>query len=293
MKKTFWKWTVLTLLVAYAVGMAFWAHGEASRNVCRTIDVRVKGREVADSMTVSGIRSELAKYPEKILGIQSERVNTVKIKNYLSRLDAFEDVDCLMAADGSLQVIVTPMVPEFRVLDPRGDSYYVNKDGKKMKSNPEFFADVPVVVGQFMPNFPFKKILPVVRYVNTDPELSALVTGVKVNDLSNILLLPRIQGHVINIGDGDRLAEKRAAILTAYRKVLPARGWDTYDTISVKFRNQIVATRRDKTPLRLPSSYLDDEDLEEATLPEIESRDTTRNAPREAANTAARSAGQP
>lgn len=65
MKKTFWKWTVLTLLVAYAVGMAFWAHGEASRNVCRTIDVRVKGREVADSMTVSGIRSELAKYPEK------------------------------------------------------------------------------------------------------------------------------------------------------------------------------------------------------------------------------------
>ncbi len=280
MNKTLWKWTILIVLVAYAVGMAVWAHAEASRNVCRAIEVKVKGGMIADSVTTAGIRTELMKYPDKILGVQSERVNTAKIRDYLSHLDAFEEVDCMMAADGSLQIIVTPMIPEFRVLDPRGDSYYVNKDGKKINSNAEFFADVPVVVGQFKPGFPFKKILPVVRYVNGDPELSALVTGIKVNDLNNILLLPRIQGHVINLGDPSRLAEKRAAILTAYRTVLPARGWNTYDTISVKFRNQIVATRRDKTPLRLPSSYLDDEDLEEATLPEVARPDSAAVAPK-------------
>ncbi len=269
MKKTALKWCVLVVLIAYAVGMAFWAHGEAARNVCRSIEVHVKGGGDADSVTVSGIREELSRYPEKIVGVQSERINTVNIKKYLSRLDAFEEVDCMMAADGSLQVIVTPMVPEIRVFDPRGNSYYVNKDGKKIKANAEFFTDVPVVIGMFGDNFAFRKLLPVVRYVNSDPELSALVTGIKVNDINNILLIPRIQGHVINFGDTTRLDEKRKAILTAYRRILPVKGWETYDTISVKFRNQIVATRRDKTPLRTPSEYLDDEDLEEATLPEI------------------------
>lgn len=279
MNKSLTKWIVLLLLMAYVVGMAFWARGEAAKNICRAIEVRIKGSESVDSVTSVGIRQELAKYPEKIIGVQSERINTAKVRNYLSRLDAFEDVDCIMTADGSLQVIVTPMVPEYRVLDPRGYSYYVNKDGKKIRANAEFFADVPIVIGQFTDRFPFRKILPVVRYVNTDPELSALVTGIKINDLNNILLLPRIQGHVINIGDMTRLDEKRAAILTAYRTVLPARGWETYDTISVKFRNQIVATRRDKTPLRMPSAYLDDEDLEEATLPDVAPPDTTKNNP--------------
>ncbi len=270
------KWVILGLLTAYVVGMTFWARGEASRNVCRAIDITIKGDSKADSLTVAGIRNELGRYPEKIIGVQSERVNTAKIKTYLSKLDAFEEVDCMMAGDGALHIIVSPMVPEFRVLDPRGDSYYVNKDGKKIKSNADFFSDVPVVIGQFQPHFPFKKILPVVRYVKNDPELSALVTGIKVLDLDNILLLPRIQGHVINFGDGRDPDRKRAAILTAYRQILPVRGWETYDTISVKYRNQIVATRRDKRPTRIPSAYLDDEDLEEATLPEVAPADTAR-----------------
>lgn len=275
MNRTLIKWIILILLTAYAVGMAVWAHAEAARNVCRDIIVEVKKGESVDSVTVSGIREELKKFPSRIIGEHSERINTIAIRDYLARLDAFEEVDCMVTADGCLKVMVTPMIPEIRVLDPRGHSYYVNKDGKKIPSSTEFYSDVPVVIGAFGKNFPFRKILPLVRYVNTDPELAALVTAVKVNDLDNILLMPRIQGHVINFGDTTRLPEKRAALLTAYRTVLPAKGWWTYDTISVKFRNQIVATRRDKTPLHLPSEYLDDEDLEEATLPEPEPDDSS------------------
>lgn len=276
MSKAWIKWVILGLLMGYIIGMTFWAHGEAARNSCHSIDIRFSDNKEADSTTVAGIRNELRKYPEKIIGEPSERINTAKIKAFLSKLDAFENVECMMAANGSLNIVVTPMVPEFRVLDPRGDSYYVNKDGKKIKSNADFFKDVPVVIGQFQPHFPFKKILPVIRYVHNDPELSALVTGFKVTDPENILLLPRIQGHVINIGNAGELDRKKKAILTAYRRVLPMKGWNTYDTISVKYRNQIVATRSDKTPTRLPSEYLDDEDLEEATLPEVASPDTTK-----------------
>nr|MDE7421741.1 hypothetical protein [Muribaculaceae bacterium] len=55
----------------------------------------------------------------------------------------------------------------------------------------------------------------------------------------------------------------------AYRKVLPAKGWNIYDTISVKFKNQIVASRRNKAINQHGLLEDDGIDLEEATLPEV------------------------
>ncbi len=50
---------------------------------------------------------------------------------------------------------------------------------------------------------------------------------------------------------------------------MPHKGWLEYDTVSVKFRDQIVATRRDKKKLQHSEDYMDDFDMEEHTLPDI------------------------
>ncbi|MDE6217654.1 MAG: hypothetical protein K2F64_01485, partial [Muribaculaceae bacterium] len=46
------------------------------------------------------------------------------------------------------------------------------------------------------------------------------------------------------------------------------RGWETYATISVKFRGQIVAPRRDKTPLHPLAEIEEEVNPEEASLTE-------------------------
>ena len=74
---------------------------------------------------------------------------------------------------------------------------------------------------------------------------------------------------MVNFGDTTRLAEKRDALKLFYSKVMPYKGWEEYDTISVKFRGQVVATRRDKTRLNVNSEPIEEEDLEEATLPDV------------------------
>ena len=47
---------------------------------------------------------------------------------------------------------------------------------------------------------------------------------------------------------------------------MPYCGWETYDTISVKYRGQVVATRRDKTPRRHAPELEEQEDVEEQAL---------------------------
>lgn len=135
-----------------------------------------------------------------------------------------------------------------------------------MAAIPGFHVDVPVMTGKFSKSFRPEYVLPVVRFMQQDSLLSNVVGMIKAIDKDNIILVPRIKGHVINIGDTTRLQEKRNAIMTAYQSIMPYKGWETYDTISVKFQGQIIATRRDKTPL-FPIPVIDEEeDAEEAVL---------------------------
>jgi hypothetical protein len=62
-----------------------------------------------------------------------------------------------------------------------------------------------------------------------------------------------------------------------YSKVIPYKGWETYDTISVKFNGQIVATRRDKSNLINYEMPVEEEDPEEATLSGLETTETAQS----------------
>lgn len=262
-------WVILVILAAYVVFAAIWAYGEASKNACKGIDIEiVKGHSI-DSVTWKGVLAEINRYPEKIVGMQIPTINTRKLENYLCGFPQFEDVVCNFSTDGRLRVKVTPMVPEIRVFEDSA-SYYINKDGKRMTSKASFFVDVPVVSGRFNDKFQAKDVLPVTRFISSDPMLKQLIGMVRAEDDDNIILVPRIHGHVINFGDTNRLAEKRQALLAIYKKVLPYKGWEEYDTISVKFKGQVVATRRNKGSRHNTNVEFDDTDMEEATLPEIE-----------------------
>ena len=265
MRNTILKWTLLIILLGYTAAITVWAHAEASRNACSGIEVVVDGSNKADSVTRNGVLAELAHYPRKIIGVPLESVNTYDVRQFLSRFSNFENVDCVITTDGKLKVSVIPMIPEIRVFSPMG-SYYINKDGKYIASNAEFYVDVPIVKGVFTNKLPAMYVLPVTRFIESDPVLSELVAMIEMIDEDNIILIPKIQGHVINFGDTTRLQEKKRALMTMYNKIMPYKGWNEYDTISVRFRNQIVATRRLKA-LEAHGPLTDDgDDPEEAAL---------------------------
>ncbi|MCH5239259.1 MAG: hypothetical protein J1F38_03470 [Muribaculaceae bacterium] len=262
-------WVILVLLAGYVAFAAIWAYGEASKNVCKGIDIHIESGYMTDSVTRKGVMSEINRYPEKLIGTRLPLIDTKKLEEYLKSYPQFENVVCNFSTDGRLKVKVTPMVAELRIFED-SSSYYINKDGKRMASKASFFVDVPVVSGRFDDNFQPKDILRVTRFISQDPLLSKLVGMVRVEDSENILLIPRIHGHVINFGDTTRLEEKRRALLAMYKEVIPYKGWEEYDTISVKYRGQIVATRRNKGARYTSNVEFEETDMEESTLPSIE-----------------------
>lgn len=270
-KSTILKWVILLILAGYSCWMVVWGHQEAARHSCSGIEVEVSGGShgAMDSVIKRGVLQELEKYPEPIKGVPLNLLNTHKVERYLSSLSNFEGVSCMLTSRGVLHVKVTPLIPVMRVFF-RDNSYYINKDGKHIQSSPEFHTDVPVVSGNFTHDFQPRDVLPLLNYIKGDRMLRDLTNMIVAEGPNDLLIVPRVRGHVVNFGDTTRLREKREALALFYRKVMPYKGWEEYDTISVKFRGQVVATRRDKSRVNHGEEDYEEVDLEEGTLPEAD-----------------------
>ncbi len=264
MKKTILKWTLLLLLMVYAVWMTGWAHDMARKDVCVGFEIAVDGNTPMDSIVRSGLERELKNYPQRIAGTPIMQLDAAKIERYLRNMNLFEEVSCMLTSDNRLLVQALPLVPVMRVFTD-DKSYYINKSGKYIEALPEFYTNVPVVKGDFTKRFTPKELVPLVNKIETDQFMKEVTGMLVARDRNNLLIVPRIRGHVVNFGDTTRLDEKVGMLKLFYRKVMPKKGWNEYDTISVKYRGQIVATRRIK-PIAPPPVTEEEIDLEEQAL---------------------------
>lgn len=243
--KTLLKYIVLVCLAAVLVLGVAWASHKADFEVCTAIDIEIINADSTSFVTQQGILGEMNRLGLKAVGLPMGKIDTDRIENLLRESVYLESAECVKCSNNHLVVRVKQIVPVLRVFDGNS-SYYMNKEGKRMESNPNFLADVPVVQGNFSKQFPPTRLLPLVEHVDADPMLRQLVTMISVRDSNNIFIIPSIYGHVVNVGPPNNLESKFNRLTAFYRKVMPYKGYNYYDTISVKWNHQVVGTKRHK-----------------------------------------------
>ena len=233
------------MLAAALVTGILWAKDKSRREKCTGIEVQVINADSTSFVTPQGVLNDLKGQGIKLVGKRMGDINASEIEEALRLSPYLENADIVKCQDGKVLIRVSQLVPVFRVFDG-GSSYYVNRAGKHMSATNYYHSDVPVVQGHFTRKFPPTHLLPLIDYVENDSLLHSLVTMYIVRDTNNIILVPSISGHVVNIGNVSGLENKFAKLKLFYREVMPQRGWNTFDTISVKWNHQVVATRRTK-----------------------------------------------
>ena len=263
------QYSILTVLaVALTVGI-LWAREKSRGELCTGVDVEVVNADSTSFVTPQGVLTDLKGQGIKLVGKHMGDINASDIEEALKVSPYLENADIVKCQNGKVLIRVSQLVPVLRVFDGE-DSYYMNRAGKRMAATTYYHCDVPVVQGHFTRKYPATRLLPLIDYVENDSLLRSLVTMYQVRDTNNIIIVPEFSGHVVNIGNADGFENKFAKLKQFYTQVLPKRGWNTYDTISVKWNHQSVATRRVKAVEQiLPDHSEDDEqapDIETMTV---------------------------
>ena len=257
-------------MAAAIIAGILWARHRFQGEVCESVEVQVVNADSTSFVTPEGVLSDLEHQGLEFVGKRMADINASDVEKMLGNSPYLEFADIVKCSGGRLLIRVSQLLPVLRVFDGE-NSYYVNRAGKRMDASIYYHTDVPVVQGHFTNHYPATRLLPLIDYVESDSLLHSLVTMYCVRDSNNIIIVPQISGQVINMGDATGFENKFAKLLLFYREVMPKRGWNTFDTISVKWDHQVVATRRVKAVV--PTIDYDDEDDEQP--PDIQTMDVT------------------
>lgn len=193
------------------------------------------------------ILSEMNRLGFNVKGKRLVNISEEQIERTFNKQYYVEHVQCYTNSDNSLCIDLEPIQPVMRVFDGN-QSYYINRAGKHVPANEGFFLDVPVVSGHFSKRFQPTQLLPLIDFLSSHPEADEMVSAINASNPRNVYIIPQMAGITVNLGDLTDLDKKFAKLKRFYQEVLPVKGWDFYDTITLKWHGQIVASKRVNTP---------------------------------------------
>lgn len=245
-------------LIAYGLIACIWADSCARSQLCMGLQdggVRVNDPDGVGFVQADSLGRELTPILGDLTAKTVSEVNLGAIRDYIQSLDKIESAEVTMLNNNKLRITVTPLLPVARVWPAKGRSYYINREGKRIAASARYHMDVPQLQGELTEP---SALLPLLDYLKAHPDMGRIISMISATDSANIILVPAFRGPAVNIGDATNIDRKFAHLQTFYREVLPAKGWEYYDTISLKWDNQIVATRRKNKLPKLDVELIDE-----------------------------------
>lgn len=199
------------------------------------------------------------------LGKPLSRINLEETENILTEYLAVKSAECYVTEDGKLHINIKHREPVVRIINAHDKSYYLDKEGFIIPLSKHFSPNVIIANGNIYEPFDIGKtrnifhqqkefitksrrivfdLLKLVNYLNQSEFWTSQIEQVYVNDKYEFELIPRIGPHIILFGSISDYKEKLENLKTLYIESFNKSGWNDYVFINLKFKNQIICTKR-------------------------------------------------
>ncbi len=252
------------LLCGFIVTLGF-VNSEQKAVPCKGIDIAIDHTTENNFIDESDIKTILYDKGDSLVGHALSTLNITQMEKVIRNNPFVENAEVYETIDGEINIEVKQRTPLLRIFNAWNESFYIDEYGTFMPLSEKYSANVLVVNGYINDRFKirtlqffteehidttYKKtiiddLFQMAKFIEKDDLLKSLIVQVYVNEEGEIELTPRVGNHQILFGDITDMGEKFKKLVVLYQKGLSKTGWDQYKTINLKFKDQVVCTRRD------------------------------------------------
>ena len=234
---------VATLLFCYIVFVSFFFRDMRQDKVCQDLQVVVKDSLDKHFVSESDLVSILKKASLNPLNKPMDDINTEKIEEELKKNEMIARIEAYKTPSGIVKLEVEQKIPILRVISPRGN-FYVDNLGTTMPVSFRYVADVPLVSGYVEKELAVTDLYKFALFLQENEFWNNQIEQIYVHPDNEVELIPRVGNHRIVLGSFDNYEEKLDNLRLFYDKVIPKIGWEKYSIINLKYKDQIVCTKR-------------------------------------------------
>ncbi|MBL7883610.1 MAG: hypothetical protein JNL69_06050 [Bacteroidia bacterium] len=256
-------WVVLVLGLVLSLGFV---NKEQDLLLGKAMNIHVNQDDelyFLDNIDIANLINERG---DSVVDQPKSTINVSNIESMLNSHPAISNAEVSLSIDGVLKVDVQQRKPILRVLTNSGDSYYIDDMGKLMPLSDKYTARVLVASGEIEESYSMRymysmsdiqkdtllnsksilnDLFDVASYIQADAFWKAQIQQLYVNDEKEIEMVPLVGNQKIIFGDAIDIDLKFKKLFTFYQQGLNTTGWwDKYSAINLKFKNQIVCTKK-------------------------------------------------
>ena len=231
------------LVLAYMCTILGFVAGSGKETVCKHLDVHIVDSTKIGLISSKEIARALANNNLNPIGKTYKHIETESIEKVLRKNPMVKKVECYKTPAGVLQIRIVQRSPKFRVMNG-GENYYVDKEGVIMPVAMGYSAYVPVVSGHVTKTKATGELFDFITFLEKNSFWNAQIEQIFVTYDQHIELVPRVGDALIQLGSLDNYEKKLNKLEKMYNKVFPEIGWNRYRTIDLRYKDQVVCTRK-------------------------------------------------
>jgi cell division protein FtsQ len=152
-----------------------------------------------------------------------------------------KDVQVFLNLDGAIDVIIEERDPLVRIFESEA-SYYLDEDCLLMPLS-ETYTSRKLIASGDVEKYNIEDICELSKTIESNEFMRSLISQIHFEN-NNILLIPKIKNQKINIGDIEDLEIKFDNLICFYDKIIKYKGWDYYNVINLKYKDQIICSKK-------------------------------------------------
>ena len=234
---------VATLLSGYILFASFYFSEERQDMSCKSLQVVVKDSLEKHFISESDLVALLKKAQLDPRKQPMKSINTELIEKELLKNEMISDIQAYKTPSGIIKLEVTQKMPILRILSAHGN-YYVDNQGTTMPISSRYVAHVPVVSGYVEKSFAVSDLYKFALFLQENEFWNDQIEQIYVHSDQEVELVPRVGSHRIMLGALEGFEEKLEHLKLFYEQAIPKMGWEKYSMINLKYKNQIVCTKK-------------------------------------------------
>ena len=245
--KSWVQFFLVSCVIFSAIGFVEKKH---SGKICSRIHVQIKnnsGNYFINENDIMGLITSNGNDP--LIG---NAFKNIDLKNLELRIKTNKFIrNCQVSRNlkGDLLVEVQQSIPIARVVQSDAPDAYISHTGQILPLSERYTARVVLIQGDYTRKLlsldfssseegkPFFELL---QAIDQDPFWKAQIAELYVDRSGEITIYPQVGRQVIEFGAPTDMKAKFQKLKMFYKQILPAKGWNRYAKVSVKYRNQII-----------------------------------------------------
>ncbi len=239
------------------------ATGSNSSLPCSSFKVIISKHGESNFLDSAAVVKQVYDVMDSLPGQKIQDLSLSRIENLINEMHYVKSSQVYRTIDGAIVAKVKQREPVARIINAQNESYYIDNTGLMMKTSQRYSARVLVVTGHITSRYSpvvnlsenglleeeskslkiLKELFLLVEYINKDKFLKAWIDQIFVTRSGSFELIPKNGSHVVEFGDIQDMDEKFKKLILFYKDGLTHVGWNNYQRINLKFKNQIVCSK--------------------------------------------------